>query len=191
MDECMTDYIYARTSTKEQNVQQQSKFLADKYPGALKVEENFTGITTNRPGFQNLLKLLSGGDKLIVREISRIGRTTTEVLLVADELKARNVDLIVDNLDMNLTTPAGQMVLTVLAAAAQMEKSLLLERQAIGIRRAKAEGKYKGGKGLDPNIIKTAKTLIASGMTKTRVAKQLNIGVSTLYKYLALEKENK
>ena len=185
----MKTYIYTRTSTVEQNVEQQSQFLADKHPHDFIVAEQFSGTTTDRPKFQKLLKSLSNGDKLVVREVSRIGRTTSEVLQVAEELKERGVSLIVDNLGMDLTTPAGQMVLTVLAGAAQMEKQLLLERQAIGIKRAKAEGKYTGRKALDENIIKTAKSLIASGMSKAAPAKQLNIGESTLYKYLANDKE--
>ena len=65
-----------------------------------------------------------------------------------------------------------------------MEKDLLLERQAIGIARAKAEGKYTGRKALDPTVIKTAKDLIAGGMSKSATAHQLKIGESTLYRYL-------
>lgn len=181
----MTTYIYSRTSTTEQNVNQQSQYLAEKHPHDFIIAEQFTGTTTDRPKFQKLLKSLSSGDKLIVREVSRIGRTTSEVLQVTDELKQRNVSLVIDNLGVDVTTVAGQMVLTVLAGAAQMEKELLAERQAIGINRAKAEGKYKGRKALDKNLIITAKKLIDSGMSKAATARQLNIGESTLYKYLS------
>lgn len=181
----MKTYIYARTSTQDQNVEQQASYLAEKHHHDFIVSEQFTGTTTDRPKFQSLLKSLSNGDKLVVREVSRIGRTTSEVLKVADDLKSRNISLVIDNLGMDITTPAGQMVLTVLAGAAQMEKQLLLERQVIGIARAKAEGKYKGRKALDSAVIATAKTLIKSGMSKAAAAKHLNIGESTLYKYLS------
>ena len=77
------------------------------------------------------------------------------------------------------------MVLTVLAGAAQMEKELLLERQAIGIARAKKVGKYIGRKPLDNCVIETAKKMVAEGMSKAAAAKQLKIGESTLYRYLA------
>lgn len=182
----MTTYIYSRTSTTEQNVEQQSAYLAKKHPHHdFIVSEQFSGVSIERPKFQDLLRKLNSGDVLIVREVSRIGRTTSEVLQVADELKGRSVSLVIDNLGMDITTPAGQMVLTVLAGAAQMEKELLLERQAIGINRAKAEGKYTGRKPLDNNLIDTAKQLISSGMSKAAVARQLKIGESTLYKYIS------
>jgi DNA invertase Pin-like site-specific DNA recombinase len=87
---------------------------------------------------------------------------------------------------MDVTTPAGNMVLTVLAGAAQMEKELLLERQAIGIARAKKEGRYTGRKPLDKALRATARAMLEQGMSKAATAKQLNIGESTLYRYLAV-----
>ena len=137
--------------------------------------------------FQKLLRKLKCGDQVIVREVSRIGRNAAEVLAVSEDLKGRGVSIVIDNLGMDVTTPAGNMVLAVLAGAAQMEKELLLERQAIGIARAKKEGKYAGRKPLDKGVIKAAKKLLAEGMSKAATAKQLKIGESTLYRYLASE----
>lgn len=181
----MTSYIYARTSTQEQNVQQQADVLSEKYPHDFIVTEKFTGTTTDRPKFQQLLKKLKSGDQLIVREVSRIGRNAAEVLAISEDLQGRDVSLVVENLGIDVTTPAGGMVLTVLAGAAQMEKELLLERQAIGIARAKKEGKYAGRKPLDKCVIAAAKKMLAEGMSKAATARQLNIGESTLYRYLA------
>jgi DNA invertase Pin-like site-specific DNA recombinase len=181
----MSTYIYARTSTTDQNVQQQAEFLAQKHTHDFIVTEQFSGKTTNRPKFKRLVDTLKAGDRIIVREVSRLGRNTAEVLEVAQNLKQRDISLVIDNLGVDIRTPAGEMVFTILSAASQMERELLLERQAIGIARAKDEGKYKGRKALDPNLVKTAKALIESGMSKVDVAKQLKIGQSTLYKYLS------
>jgi len=184
----MTSYIYARTSTKEQNLQQQADVLVQKYNHDYIVTEQFTGTTTDRPKFQKLIRKLKAGDQLIVREVSRLGRNAAEVLTIADDLKDRGVSLVIDNLGIDVTTPAGNMVLTVLSGAAQMEKSLLMERQAIGIARAKKEkGKYLGRKPIDNAVIATAKKMIAEGMSKADTARQLKIGQSTLYRYLASE----
>ncbi|WP_226663282.1 recombinase family protein [Microbulbifer aggregans] len=184
----MTKYIYARVSTEEQNADQQSAYLAEKYPHDLAVQEKFTGTTTDRPKFKELLSRLKRGDTLIVKEVSRIGRNTQEVLAVTEELKAAGVHLVIDQLGgMDVTSPAGEMILTVMAGLAKMEREQLRERQLIGIERAKAEGKYKGRKPVDPATIRTAKLLIEQGQSKESVAKQLKIGVSTLYKYLASE----
>jgi DNA invertase Pin-like site-specific DNA recombinase len=181
----MSIYAYARVSTKEQNVVQQLQELA-KYNPDFQVSETFTGTTTDRPKFQKLLSDLKKGDTLIVREVSRLGRKTSEVLMLVDSLKDKGVKLVVDNLEgLDLTSQAGKLVFTMLAGLAEMEREQMLERQAIGVTRAKAEGKYKGRKAIDPIILAQAKELIAKGMTKAKVAKHLKIGESTLYKYLS------
>jgi DNA invertase Pin-like site-specific DNA recombinase len=77
------------------------------------------------------------------------------------------------------------MVFTIMAGMAKMERELMLERQRIGIEKAKAEGRYTGRKALDPILIKTARDLVNNGMSKAAVAEHLKIGQSTLYKYLA------
>lgn len=182
----MTTYIYSRVSTVSQNSEQQAKYLSGKYPNDIIIEETFTGTTTDRPKFQKLLGKLNRGDTLIVKEVSRIGRNTAEVLEVAESLKSNGIHLIIDQLGgMDVTSPSGELMLTMMAGIAKLEREMMLERQAVGIARAKSEGKYKGRKALDESVIDTAKALIAGGMSKSKVAKQLKIGESTLYKYLA------
>ncbi len=181
----MSIYAYARVSTKEQNLSQQLQEL-DKYNPDFQVSETFTGTTTDRPKFQKLLSDLKKGDTLVVREVSRLGRKTAEVLMLVDSLKDKGVKLVVDNLEgLDLTSQAGKLVFTMLAGLAEMEREQMLERQAIGVARARAEGKYKGRKAIDEIVVAQAKELVSKGMTKKAVAKQLKIGESTLYKYLA------
>ena len=181
----MATYLYARVSTDDQDPEAQAAFLAAKYPEGIIVEERFTGTTTDRPKFVRLLTGLKAGDQLIVREVSRLGRNSLEVLALAQDLKSRNIQLTIDNLGMDITTPMGELVFTIMAGMAKMERELMLERQRIGIEKARREGKYTGRKALDPKVIAHAKGLIAQGMSKADVAAQLRIGQSTLYKYLA------
>lgn len=181
----MATFIYARVSTNDQDTEAQLAYLASKYTHDYAVEESFTGTTTDRPKFKKLLADLKEGDSLVVREVSRLGRSSVEVLALAEDLKKRKVRLVIDNLGIDITTPAGEMVFTMMAGMAKMERELMLERQRIGIEKAKREGKYTGRKALDPVLVSTAKKLVAEGMAKPAVAKQLNMGLSTLYKYLA------
>lgn len=182
----LTTYLYARVSTDEQETEAQADFLKGLYPHGVIVEERFTGTTTDRPKFQQLLASLQAGDGLVVREVSRLGRNSAEVLALAEGLKKRNVKLTIDNLGIDITTPAGEMVFTIMAGMAKMERELMLERQRIGIAKAKLDGKYTGRKALDPVLVKTARDLVDKGMSKAAVAAQLKIGQSTLYKYLAV-----
>jgi len=87
--------------------------LSEKYKHDYIVTEKFFGTTVDRPKFSRLLKKLMSGDQLIVREVRRIGRNATEVLTVSEDLKSRGVSLVIDNLGMDVTTPAGSMVRTV------------------------------------------------------------------------------
>ncbi|WPN22278.1 recombinase family protein [Pseudomonas marginalis] len=182
----LTTYLYARVSTDEQETEAQADFLKGLYPHGVIVEERFTGTTTDRPKFQQLLASLQAGDGLVVREVSRLGRNSAEVLALAEGLKKRNVKLTIDNLGIDITTPAGEMVFTIMAGMAKMERELMLERQRIGIAKAKLDGKYTGRKALDPVLVKTARDLVDKGMSKAAVAAHLKIGQSTLYKYLAV-----
>jgi len=182
----MTVYAFARVSVAHQNVEQQIDAL-QKYNPDFSVTETFTGTTLNRPKFTKLIGKLKSGDTLVVREVSRLGRKTSEVLALAEDLQERNVKLIIDNLgELDVTSQAGKLLFIMLSGLAEMERESMLERQRIGINRAKAEGRYKGRKALDPAVIKMAKGLLAQGMTKKKIAAQLNIGESTLYKYLAM-----
>lgn len=179
------DYIYSRVSTVDQNAHQQADHLAQRYPTAATVTEHFTGTTTDRPEFQKLLQRLKEGDRLIVKEVSRVGRKTQEVLDVAQDLKQRGIHLVVDQLGgLDVTSSAGEMVLTVMAGLAKMEREQMLERQRIGIERAKTEGKYKGRTAISKETVTTAKKMIADGATVPQVAKQLKVGTSTLYRLL-------
>ncbi|MBN2068883.1 MAG: recombinase family protein [Opitutales bacterium] len=177
-------YIYARVSTEEQNVKQQVQYLADKYEHDAVVSETFTGTTTERPKFRKLLKEVKRGDTIIVYHVSRLGRKTSEVLETVELLLSKSVSVVVDQLEgVDITSGVGKLLFTMLSGLAELEREMMLERQRVGISRAKAEGKYQGRKRIDPEIVQSAKTLLASGMTRQKVADQLGIGVATLYRY--------
>ncbi|QQX82202.1 recombinase family protein [Shewanella sp. KX20019] len=182
----MKTIIYARTSTDEQNVNQQAKHLEKLYPHFdYSVTEQFTGTTLDRPKFQKMLKSLESGDSLVVLKIDRIGRDAIEVQTVVSELTDKGVKVIVSDLDgIDLSSMAGKIVLAVLAQVAEGERKTMLERQRIGIERAKTEGKYKGRKSTDPKIVHRIKELHAQKMKVTEIAGALDVGVSTVYKIL-------
>ena len=180
----MTTYIYARVSTSEQNVTQQADYLANKYKHDRVIMESFTGKTLERPEFAALLDSLKKGDTLIVKEVSRLGRKTSEVTGLIDTFKDKGIHLIIENLGgVDVTSASGKLIVDVMASIAEMERVNMLERQRVGIERAKKEGRFKGRKKTDDGVIKMAKKLVLeSGLTKELAAKQMNIGVATLYR---------
>ena len=183
----MTVYSYSRVSTESQNVQQQVQVL-EKYNPDYAISEKFTGTTLDRPKFDKLVRIsLKSGDTLVVRSVSRLGRKASAVLALAEDLQDRDIKLIIDDLGgLDVTSNAGKLIFTILSGIAAASRETMLEAQRIGINRARDAGLYRGRKKLDPAVIKTAKSLLASGMSKKAVAGQLKIGESTLYKYLAM-----
>ena len=186
----MTDYIYSRVSTKEQNSKSQAKELLQFYPDATVHEEKQSGKDiVGRPVFQMLINKVKTGDRIIVRELSRIGRNTADVLALFEELERKGVAVIIKKLQIDSTSATGKMVLTIMASVFQMEREIMLERQKAGIEEAKKAGKYKG-KQPSPKTIKACKEAIGyveGGMSKEKAAKAAGVGVATLYRYIKTE----
>lgn len=184
-------YIYARTSTKDQNVEQQVNDLKSRYKADGIYSDQMTGKSLDRPKFRELRNVVKSGDSIVFQDLSRIGRNTTEVLDFVEEMKIKNVGIQIDDLGkIDITSSAGKMVLTTLAAVATMQREQMLEKQAIGIETAKANGKFKGKQQTQETIDKclTALTYVDKGLSKKAAAKAAGIGVATLYRYI---KENK
>lgn len=101
--------------------------------------------TTQRPEFAALLAQLRSGETLIVSKLDRLGRNAQDVGATVELLASRKIAVIVLQLGkLDLTSAAGKIMLTMLAAVAEMERDLLVKRTQAGLLRAKAEGKTLG-----------------------------------------------
>ena len=189
----MASYIYARTSTKDQNVSQQAELLVEAYPkvkAADVYQEQASGTTMDRVVLDRLLGKLQSGDEVIVYDMSRLNRNTADFLALVQDFKERNIGLIIHSLggqQVDTRSATGMMILTVLAAADQMQVELMKEKQAIGIERARAEGLLKG-RPASPKTEKACKRadeLFKSGnMSKQEACKAADVGIATFYRYL-------
>jgi putative DNA-invertase from lambdoid prophage Rac len=95
--------------------------------------------------FGVLLGKLRARDTLVVSKLDRLGRDAPNVLATIKELAALGVEVVVLQLGkLDLTSPAGKLMLAMLAAVAEMERDLIVERTQAGLARAKAEGKTLG-----------------------------------------------
>ena len=182
-------FIYARTSTTEQNVDQQVEFLKSKYGDTLTVfSDQCSGKNLHRPAFEQMRSNAKESDTIIVQDLSRIGRNTTEVLRFIEDMTKKKVSIIVDDLGrVDVTSATGKMVVTTLAAVATMQREQILEKQAIGIDRAKAEGKFKGKQQSQATINaceKAIKLMNENKLSKTDAAKVTGISHMTLYRYI-------
>lgn len=175
---------YARVSTLSQNLDAQREQLLAASCERVK-EEKASGKDADRPVLRGLLEhALSQGDTLVVCKLDRLARSTSDLLKVADELDKMGVGLEVLNINLDTKTPTGKLMLTMLGAIAQFERELMLERQAEGIAKAKAAGKYKGGPSLDLSKFRQAQQLVEAGTSVSDAVKAAGISRSVYYKYL-------
>lgn len=184
-------YIYARTSTTEQNVQQQIDYLETKYKADKVFSDQQSGKTIDRPAFTELLNTVKNGDTIICQDLSRLARDTQSLLSFVEDMTNKNVSIQIDDLgSTDITSATGKMVLTTLAAVATMQREQMLEKQLIGIARAKSEGKFKGKQQSQKTIDACIRALeyVDKGLTKEAAAKAAGVGKATLYRYIKEDK---
>lgn len=147
---------YARVSTTEQNLERQIEALEK--AGCEKkniYQEKITGTHTNRPELQRMLSELEAGDVVIVKELTRVSRSTTDMLKLVNEIAEKGCDIKSLNEGwLDTTSPMGKFLLTVFAGMAQFENELRSQRCSEGRKVAMKKGVQfgrprTGGKQLD------------------------------------------
>lgn len=145
----MAIFGYGRVSTKEQTTENQRREIeaAGYTVDYWHADEGVSGkvAAAQRPQFAKMLGQIRDGETLVVTKLDRLGRDAQDVGTTIKMLAARRIEVIVLQLGkLDLTSAAGKLMLTMLAAVAEMERDLLVERTQSGLARAKAEGKTLG-----------------------------------------------
>ena len=143
-------FVYARVSTADQTTDNQVREVEAagfKVDPKRVIAETISGSTAamQRPGFARLVDRLETGDVLIVTKLDRLGRNAMDVRATVEQLASDGVRVHCLALGgVDLTSPAGKMTMGVIAAVAEFERDLLIERTQAGLTRAKGEGKALG-----------------------------------------------
>jgi putative DNA-invertase from lambdoid prophage Rac len=143
-------FAYCRVSTTDQtnsNQVQQIKAAGFAVDGRRVIEETISGSVAamERKGFVKLVDRMETGDVLIVTKLDRLGRNAMDVRSTVEHLQKNGVRVHCLALGgVDLTSPAGKMTMGVIAAVAEFERDLLIERTHAGLARAKREGKTLG-----------------------------------------------
>lgn len=173
---------YVRVSTIEQNEARQIEGLA-KYNIEKWFTEKKSGKDTNREKLQEMLDFVREGDTVYVHDFSRLARSTKDLLDLVELFHSKNVNLVSDKEKIDSSTPQGKLMITMIAAIYEFERTNTLERQREGIAIAKREGKYKGGqvKKIDQELFsKLYSKYLTRKLTKVQFAKKLGISRPTL-----------
>jgi putative DNA-invertase from lambdoid prophage Rac len=131
----------------------------------------------SRPGFAAMLAKMRDGETLVVSKLDRLGRDAMDVMSTVRALSARSIRVIVHALGgVDLTSTTGKLLVTMLAAVAEMERDLLIERTRAGVARAKAQGKHIGRPSkTTPNQREQIRVLLAQGSSVSSVARDFGI----------------
>ena len=171
---------YIRVSTVEQNDARQREAMASHGIDRFFVD-HASGKNMDRPQLQEMLKYIREGDTVYVSEFARLGRSTVDLLQLVQQIQDSGAHLISLKESFDTSTPSGKLQMTMLAAIAEFERVMILERQREGIAIAKREGKYKGRKQVSvPNIGKYYDSYMRREKNKVQIAKELNISRNTL-----------
>lgn len=180
-------YAYIRVSSKDQNEARQIKCL-EKYDIDKIFSEKISGATMERPKLREMLSVLKSGDTVYITDFSRLARSTYDLLTMIKAFEVKGINLVSDKEKLDMSTPQGKLILTVLAAVYEFERDISKERQAEGIAMAKAQGKYKGRakNEYDKDLFEHTKKRCDSGeITKKEFAKIMGVSRKTLYNMLA------
>ena len=175
--------FYARVSTEEQNEARQL-VTAQEVNAERVFIDKLSGKNTNRPELMKMMEFVRDGDTVIVSELSRLARSTKDLLSLVEQFQVKKVEFKSLKECFDTTTPQGRFVLTIFAALAELERAMILQRQAEGIAVAKKAGKYKGRKRIqiDDKLFKSACDDWHNGnKTAKALAKQFGISRQTFY----------
>lgn len=171
-------YIYSRVSTDKQETQNQLSKLKELYPQAAVFEEVASGAKI-RPVLQTLLASLQAGDVLIVAALDRLGRRTSEVLALIEDLERRGVVLKSIREGVDYSTIAGRLVTQILCSVAEMERRLISERTKMALEaRRKAGVKLGGPAKYSAEAIQQVRELRGQGQTVRQVAAAIGMSAS-------------
>lgn len=180
-------FAYCRVSTLEQTTENQRREI-EVAGFAVKpqrlIEEYISGsvAASERPGFTRLLDRMENGDVLIVTKLDRLGRNAMDVRKTVEKLAASDIRVHCLALGgVDLASPAGRMTMQVIAAVAEFERDLLLERTHSGIIRAKVAGKRFGRPPtLSPEKQQQVIEKLDAGNSVTTVAREFNTTRQTI-----------
>lgn len=180
-------FAYARVSTVEQLTENQREQIAragyDITPKRF-IEEQISGSVpaAQRPGFQRLLERMDEGDTLVVTKLDRIGRDSIDVQQTVERFQSEGIRLVVLQLgNLDLTSSAGALMVKMLAAVADFERDLIIERTQAGQARARAAGTHMGRPSkTTPDQQRAIREALAAGATVSSMAASYQVSRATI-----------
>lgn len=181
---------YARVSTDKQELLRQEDALK-KYGVDESYTEKMTGTKSDRPELNKVKLRARAGDTVVVESLSRLGRSSKDLLILLDEWEKQGIKLVSLKENIDTTTPTGKLLVTVLSAICQFERDITVQRTKEGLASARARGRKGGRPKADKKAVEKAIKLYQAQVHSIKEIVQITgISQATLYRELKKD-ENK
>ena len=178
---------YARTSTTDQHAGFEAQLVELKAYGCERMYQEQVSAVASRQELDRAIDMLREGDKLVVTKLDRLARNVMHMGELLQQIEAKGAGLVILSLGsetVDTSTATGKLILNMMVSVAQFEREMMKERQVEGIKRAQAEGKYKGRV---PTAMKQAdkvKALVDAGVDRVKIQEQLGMSKASYYRCL-------
>lgn len=188
------NYGYARTSTFDQQYGLEDQIAQLKKVGCDRVFFEQVSATDMKARIEwvTLMQGLKAGDVVTITKIDRAARNIADMVSITRALADKGASIRILDMNIDTTTATGTLMLNIFASVAQFERDQMLVRQRIGIEAAKLKDKelpleqrtYKGAKPTARAKAASVHALLAAGHSKEQVAKDLKIGIASVYRII-------
>ena len=175
---------YARVSTEQQSLDRQLDMLTQY--GVDKIyNEKMTGTKRSRPELEKLLERLTEGDTVVIESLSRLGRSTKDLIWLMETFNSKGVNLVSLKESIDTTSSTGKLLFTLMSALAQFERDVIADRTREGLASARARGRKGGRPPIEGEKLRKAIKLYHSGEYSTNEITEITgVHRSTLYRKL-------
>jgi len=175
---------YARVSTEQQNLDRQLDALK-KHGVDMIYNEKMTGTKRDRPELTKLLDRMTEGDTVVIESLSRLGRSTKDLIELTELFQSKGVHLVSLKESIDTSTSTGKLLFTLMSAIAQFERDVIADRTREGLNSARARGRNGGRPKADTDKVKKAIKLYNTGEYSLKeIENMTGMKKSTLYRYL-------
>lgn len=175
---------YARVSKEEQHLERQIDAL-EAYGVEKIITEKYTGTSKDRPGLAQLLLIIRPQDHVVVESISRLGRSTLDLLQILQLFEEQGIVFVSLKENMDTSTPTGKAMLQMLSVISELERNLLAERIREGLRASAKRGRRIGRPKIPRERMSLAIRMHSSGeYTIKEILEATQMSQGTFYKEL-------